>query len=79
MDTFLTFPGLLLPLLGLALLASCGADATVRPLNERALIRGEPVANVGPLDFSHTAELIEAGYVHALAGLKERAALTCRS
>ena len=29
MDKFLTFAGLLLPLLGLALLASCGADARV--------------------------------------------------
>jgi hypothetical protein len=32
---------------------------------------GPPIANVPLLDFSHTAELIEAGYVHALAGLKE--------
>src|SRR6266566_6822793 len=40
MDKFLTFPGLLLPLLGLALLASCGADARVAketPLLTRAL------------------------------------------
>ena len=40
MDKFLTFPGLLLPLLGLALLASCGADARVgkeTPLLTRAL------------------------------------------
>ncbi|MBI3629495.1 MAG: patatin-like phospholipase family protein [Candidatus Rokubacteria bacterium] len=32
---------------------------------------GPPIANVPLLDFSHTADLIEAGYVHALAGLKE--------
>jgi len=40
MDKFLTLPGLLLPLLGLALLASCGADARVAketPLLTRAL------------------------------------------
>jgi hypothetical protein len=40
MDKFLTFPGLLLPLLGLALLASCGADARgakETPLLTRAL------------------------------------------
>src|SRR5262245_12848353 len=40
MDTFLTFPGMLLPLLGLALLAFCGADARVAkgtPLLTRAL------------------------------------------
>src|SRR5262249_53225808 len=40
MDKFLTFPGLLLPLMGLALLASCGADARVAketPLLTRAL------------------------------------------
>ncbi len=32
---------------------------------------GPPIANVPLLDFSHTAELIEAGYVYAVAGLKE--------
>jgi len=40
MDKFLTFPGLLLPLLGLALLACYGADARVAketPLLTRAL------------------------------------------
>src|SRR5215471_5947026 len=40
MDKLLTVPGLLLPLLGLALLASCGADARVAketPLLTRAL------------------------------------------
>jgi NTE family protein len=48
----------------LADLEHFGPRLTVRKI-------GPPVANVALLDFSHTAELIEAGYRHALAGLSD--------